>query len=351
MAAPAQAAPNRALRGCPPPTFDRDCTKSGDFLLAFCIWKFTNWVHEVMTNPATRTTTALSYIAGPLVEAWKEEQLTLLECNITANIAEGNEAHWVTFETNFKNAFTNTNKKNDAYRELQALKHKDDLDTFIARFKQLVTAAELDINSHGVIELLKQGLKTALVQNVLNAPDYDPNATYTFTEMEKHICDSHLRWINSQAYRKPDQKQRFHTTLRMKPRNGAPPHAGGQNRNRSCCTTLQGGDAMDVDVTETTEIDTTHTNQQRSNKCFYCDKPGHFTKDCHKKKSDRIQAENSGRNQCKPEVKTADLLRLADMDSDQRIDMITNFLKSEAFLGKEDDDKFKIIEAIAPPGF
>jgi len=150
-----------------------------------------------MINPATCTTTALSYIAGPLVEAWKEEQLTLLEHNITANIPEADEAHWTTFETNFKNAFTNTNKKNDTYCELQALKHKDDLDTFIARFKQLVTAAELNIDSHRVIELFKQGLKHALIQNILIVLDYDLNATYTFAQMEKHIRDSHLCWLNS----------------------------------------------------------------------------------------------------------------------------------------------------------
>jgi len=102
--------------------------------------------------------------------------------------------------------FTNTNKKNDAYRKLQVLRHKDNLDTFITRFKQLVTAAELDIDSHRVIELLKQGLKQALIQNVLTAPDYDPNATYTFADIEKYICDSYLRWINSLAYRKTDQK-------------------------------------------------------------------------------------------------------------------------------------------------
>src|SRR6266705_83974 len=122
------------------------------------------------------------------------------------------------------------NKKNNAYCELQKLEHKDDLDTFIARFKQLVTAAELDIDSHGVIELLKQGLKTALVQNVLTAQDYDPNATYTFAEMEKRIRDSHLRWINSLAYRKTDQRQRLFTALGAKPqgqtRNGRQPFRG-----------------------------------------------------------------------------------------------------------------------------
>jgi len=273
MAVPA-AAVNGALRGLPPPIFDGDCTKSVGFLLAFRLYKFTNRGHEAMTNPATRTTTALSYIAGPLVEVWKEEQLTLLEDNIAANVPEGDEAHWTTFLTNFTQAFTNMNKKNDAYRELQKLRHTDDLDTFIARFKQLITATELDIDSHGVIELLKTGLKQALIQNVLTAQDYNPNTTYTFTDMEKHIRNLHLRWINFLAYRKTDQKQRFVTVLGIKP------HTGGQPRNRRqpfkggrCLTTSQGGDAMDIDVTETTEIDTTHTNQRKTNECFYCQKP------------------------------------------------------------------------------
>jgi len=92
MAAPAAAA-NGALRGLPPSIFDGDCTKSSGFLLAFRLYKFTNRGHEAMINPATCTTTALSYIAGPLVKAWKEEQLTLLERNIAANVPEADEAH------------------------------------------------------------------------------------------------------------------------------------------------------------------------------------------------------------------------------------------------------------------
>jgi len=304
-----------------------------------------------MTNPATRTTTALSYIAGPLVEAWKEEQLTLLERNIAANVPEGNEAHWTTFLTNFTNTFTNMNKKNDAYRELQKLRHSDDLDTFIARFKQLVTAVELDIDSHGVIELLKQGLKTALVQNVLTAPDYDPNATYTFAEMEKWICDSHLRWINSQAYRRQDQKQRPFTMLEIRPRTGGQTRNGRQPFKGDRHTTSQGGDAMDVDVTETTEIDATRTNQRKNNECFYCQKPGHFAKDCCKKKSDRAQAEGSGGNQCNSNVKTADLIDFSTMTTDQHTDMLTKYVQSDAFLAQEDDEKLKFIEKIAPQGF
>src|SRR6266705_6448547 len=103
MAAPAAAAANGALQGLPPPIFDGDRTQSVGFLLASRLYKFTNRGHEAIINPATLTTTALSYIAGPLVEAWKEEQMMLLERNIAAHVPEGDEAHWTTFQTNFIN--------------------------------------------------------------------------------------------------------------------------------------------------------------------------------------------------------------------------------------------------------
>jgi len=286
----------------------------------------------------------------------------LLERNIAANVPKGDEAHWITFLTNFTNAFTNTNKKNDAYRELQKLEHKDDLDTFIARFKQLVTAAELDIDSHGVIELLKQGLKKALIQNVLTAQDYDPNATYTFADMEKRICDSHLRWINSLAYRKTDQRQRSFTVLGVKPqgqpRNGKQPFKGGRR-----LTTSQGGDAMDVDTMETTDIDGIGFNQltkeeeaklRAKNTCFYCQKTRHRANDCYKKKRNRAQAGDSGRNQRDSKVKTADLIDFSTMTTDQRTYMdnkVIDYIQSPVFLEKEDDEKLKFIEQIAPSGF
>jgi len=305
-----------------------------------------------MINPATRTTTALSYIAGPLVEAWKEEQLTLLERNIAANVPEGNEAHWTTFQTNFTNAFTNMNKKNDTYRELQKLEHKDDLDTFIARFKQLVTAAELDIDSHGVIELLKQGLKKALIHNILTAQDYDPNATYTFADMEKHVRDSHLCWINSLAYRKTDQRQCLFTALGVKPqgqtRNGRQLFKGGRR-----LTTSQGGDAMDVDTMETTDIDGIGFNQitkeeeaklRAKNACFYCQKPGHRANDCYKKKCDRAQAGGSGRNQHDSKVKTADLIDFSNMTTEQRTYMdnkVIDYIQSEPFTDKSRSTEFQ----------
>ena len=63
---------NSGLKGTPPPMFEGDRDKSHKFLVDFCIYKFANRNNDAMSNPATRVTTALTYMGGPLVNPWKE---------------------------------------------------------------------------------------------------------------------------------------------------------------------------------------------------------------------------------------------------------------------------------------
>ena len=109
----------------------------------------------MMSNPATHVTTALTYMGGPLVDPWKEQQMEELQRRITRGAADTDERHWTTFEQAFKDAFYNVNVKAEAYQKLENLKMKDNLDYFISEFKRLVTASEIDINSHGIIHLFK----------------------------------------------------------------------------------------------------------------------------------------------------------------------------------------------------
>ena len=149
----AAASTNGGLKGTPPPMFDGDRDKSHKFLVDFHIYKFTNRNNDVMSNPATRVTTALTYMGGPLVDPWKEQQMEELQRCITRGAADTNERHWTTFEQAFKDTFYNVNVKAEAYQKLENLKMKDNLDYFISEFKRLVT--EIDINSHGIIHLFK----------------------------------------------------------------------------------------------------------------------------------------------------------------------------------------------------
>jgi len=69
---------NGGLKGTPPPYFSRDRDTSHNFLVNFGIFRFTNRNNDAMSNPATRVTTALTYMGGVLVDPWKEQQMTEL---------------------------------------------------------------------------------------------------------------------------------------------------------------------------------------------------------------------------------------------------------------------------------
>ena len=89
-----------------------------------------------MSNPATRVTTALTYMQGPMMEPWKEEQMINLEARIAGGELDTNKIHWTEFEQAFKDSFTNTNRKQEAFNQLIKLKHgPNGLDVFISKFK------------------------------------------------------------------------------------------------------------------------------------------------------------------------------------------------------------------------
>ena len=50
-------------------------------------------------------------------------------------IAETSNSLWINLEKDFKEAFTNTNIKSDAYIDLKKLKWTDSLDKYILEFK------------------------------------------------------------------------------------------------------------------------------------------------------------------------------------------------------------------------
>ena len=71
-----------------------------------------------------------------MIEPWKEEQMINLKACITGGTADTEEIHWTEFEQAFKDSFTNTNRKQEAFNQLIKLKHgPTELDIFISEFK------------------------------------------------------------------------------------------------------------------------------------------------------------------------------------------------------------------------
>ena len=75
-----------------------------------------------MSNAATRVTTCLTFMQGDIMEPWKEEQMDKLQVRLAAGTDETHEDHWIAFKQDYKDSFTNTNRKNEAFNKLTTLR-------------------------------------------------------------------------------------------------------------------------------------------------------------------------------------------------------------------------------------
>jgi len=294
---------NGALKGNPPFIFDGDRNKTTKFLLNWDLWYAINQNNDTMKKPFSRIVTMLSYMDGTRIDAWKGEQLLKLHKAINNRVPETNEDLWTNYIERFKNAFTNQNRRAEAYQELCKLKQGESLDDFFAKFKQLAFEANVPLDDKGTIETLKHAMAQGLTSAIINSPNYDPTAKipWTFKEWEEQACKSHLKWKAAAEF--TQRRQGLLQTFRLFPRQDNNPGKGGYGRNNNWRnkndrrTTSQGGYHMDVDATTTTDINATASGQKhseakkadlmRNNACFYCEKPGHQANVCRKKQADR----------------------------------------------------------------
>lgn len=92
-----------------------------------------------MKIPFDRVLTALTYMHGPLINDWVDQQEKKLADRIdTSNrnwVCEDNEILWSEFEMAFLAAWTDTSKKQNVYDQLMCLTMNGwDVDTYIAMF-------------------------------------------------------------------------------------------------------------------------------------------------------------------------------------------------------------------------
>ena len=120
-----------------------------------------------MSNPFNRVLTALSYIRGPLVDDWVGTQDCKLERCLDRTradfVPDMDDVLWTDFETTFKSAWKDSEKKQSAYEQLMKLTMKDlDINSYMATFDQLAAAAGWEPNAEGTIECFSCGLKDSI---------------------------------------------------------------------------------------------------------------------------------------------------------------------------------------------
>ncbi len=154
------------LGGNPPKEFHGDQEESKAFLLNFLLYRGMNPHMEQLAIPYQRSMTFLSYIQGPLVNDWVEEQAQWLVDQVMGGVPHTEENLWAMIETRFHQAYMDTVEKQKAQHSIRELKMKgDDLDGFIAQFTTTARKAGYDLDGEATLDIFQRALPYKLVAN------------------------------------------------------------------------------------------------------------------------------------------------------------------------------------------
>ena len=126
-----------------------------------------------MKVPYDRVLTALTYMRGPLINNWIDQQEKRLDARVDTtkrgHVQETDEVLWNDFEAVFLAAWTDTSKKQNTYDQLMRLTMNGwDVDTYIATFDRLTLAAGWDQNLEGTIAKFREGLSKGVHSKALD---------------------------------------------------------------------------------------------------------------------------------------------------------------------------------------
>src|SRR6266403_3539969 len=219
-----------SLKGSPPTKFDRDRKMAKKFLNDFKTYKFLNWKNETMKIPANRVTLALTFIKGEHVQDWAHKMMKNMEDRLESTLnpmLETNEYHWDYFEDTFRDAFTDTSKREDADNKLQNLHMKDgNLDQYMAEFNWLSHLADWNDETRGLIPLFCQGLPYGLAQACMNRSKW-PETIHQWQaaaqeENKRYTIKKNLGLARSPKDGK-ERKQQWKAALKNKSRDNSVP--------------------------------------------------------------------------------------------------------------------------------
>ena len=298
---PAQNTPsNGGMRGVPPTIFDGTQSKADDFMGQFRRFKMVNRNHEAMKVPYDHVLTALTYMRGPLINDWIDQQEKKLDTRVDTtkrnHVQETDEVLWNEFKTAFLAAWTDTSKKQNAYDQLMRLTMNGwDVDTYIATFDRLTLAAGWDSNSEGTIAKFRKGLSKGVHSKALD---------------RDHIPRTIKEWKAAAWTEVARAKEKYNAGLtgnqrRNSPKAGTYPQT--QTRTQSNPNN-SGAVPMEVDNITGQSNFKKLTPEERAQltkegHCFRCRLQGHMARDCPKNSN---RNSNSNAHETTTENKTTD---------------------------------------------
>ena len=271
---------NGGMRGVQPPIFDGTRAHADDFWAQFRRYKMVNRTHDSMTKAYDRVLTALTYIRGPMINDWvnNQEKNLIARTDTTKpnHVREDDEVLWAEFETAFHNAWTDTSKKQNAYDQLMKLTMAGwDIDTYIATFERLALTAGWTLDAKGTIVRFREGLSKGIHSKALDRDKIprtmDEWKAAARTEVARAKEKYNAGLTNTQH--RNQQNGHYNTT---QPQHRVPTQT---NPNPNIVP-------MDVDATTATNFKKLtpeeRTQLAKEGQCFRCRLQGHMARNCPK---------------------------------------------------------------------
>jgi hypothetical protein len=163
------------LKGMIPQIFEGNRKDAEQFMQQFGAYRFLNRHNSTFTNKAKMVAYALTFIKGPQVNDWAYNMADQLSIKVEGNPvtgdppthAEGDQALWDWFVQSFRDAFTDSTRKQDAYSRLTKMElNMDNVDTSITLFKHLIREAGWGPDVEGMIKLFQDILPVGLHRTI-----------------------------------------------------------------------------------------------------------------------------------------------------------------------------------------
>ena len=268
------------MTGIAPVIFNGKRSNAENFLKAFRHYKMMNEHNNVMNIPFLHILTTLSYIQGPLVEDWVDTQDEWLEKQVdtskTGHLAHLDEALWDEFVLNFKTAWKDTAKTQNAYDQLMKLTMKGwNIDTYNVTFNWLTAATSWESDAQGTIAHYRSGLRNIVHRKILEHKNWPVDMARWQEAAQKEV--KHAREIENQGLNNFHCNQQSHDSG---------PFQTGQSQNNTTRNNSNTGIVpMEVDGTTIPFQKLTDKECVQFRKegwCFRCCQQGHMASHCPK---------------------------------------------------------------------
>jgi hypothetical protein len=272
------------LIGREPEVYDGDQAKVENFLTEWNIYRALNDQTRIMATPLECTMLFLTFICGPKVGNWVNDQVRVVSRHIRQGRHKTDEFIWDTVMSKFAITFQDIMSHERAENELNHLRMEGgNLDVYSAEFKRLARLAEYNLGERLVGRKYFNGLPEGLRQTIVK--DENMGLLISVADYKDAAIRYHCKFLQVQAFFDKSGKSKKPTHQQWQQRFAKDPNAmdltPGHTRARAALT------------------DDEMNKLRQEGKCFKCKRQGHIGRNCPNQNS-QIRAANSNGPQTHP---------------------------------------------------